>query len=234
MNRPTALELSRQWDAVAETRLRQITSGVDVSYRKTLLPAIQDELPAAGRVLDIGCGVGALSDAIADRGLDVVAIDPSVTNISLARENFVRPNLEFFLCAAEDLPLANHGRFDAIVSNMVLMDVVDLDRVIATSHAVSRPNAKFIATLTHPCFWPHYFGYETATWFNYNSEIFVTAPFRISNELTNINTIHVHRPLTSYFAALTRNGFRDIQLTELYGDGPFAYPRFLRLVAAAV
>jgi hypothetical protein len=116
---------------------------------------------------------------------------------------------------------------------MVLMDVIDLDGVLAGARAALHRNARFIATLTHPCFWPHYFGYETAHWFDYNSEIFIQAPFRIANEVTDINTVHVHRPLSWYFAALARSGFRDIRLTELFGEGPFAYPRFLRLIATA-
>lgn len=233
VTRPTARDVARQWGAVAETRLRQISSGSDISYRQTLLPAVLEELPSDGRVLDLGCGVGALSATIADLGIEVVAIDPSTVNIKVASRNFVRPNLEFLVSTAEALPTHYHKDFDAVVSNMVLMDVIDLDEVIAAAHAVSRPDGRFIATLTHPCFWPHYFGYETAKWFEYNSEIFVTAPFKITSEVADINTIHVHRPLARYFAALTQNGFRDIQLTELYGDGPFAYPRFIRLVAVA-
>jgi SAM-dependent methyltransferase len=234
VNRPTAVELTRHWDDVADTRLRQISSGLDISFRQTLLPAVLEELPPNGRVLDLGCGVGALSAVIADLGNEVVAIDPSAASINLAIENFGRPNIKFNVSSAEDLPASYYGGFDAVVSNMVLMDVIDLDGVLAAARAISRDNAKFIATLTHPCFWPRYFGYETASWFEYRKEIFINAPFRIANEATHLNTIHIHRPLSRYFAALNRNGFRDIQLTELYGDGPFAYPRFMRLVAAAI
>lgn len=234
VSKPTAGELARQWDKVADTRLRQISSGSDVSYCQTLLPAVMESLPTRLRVLDLGCGVGALSAALADSAAEVVAIDPSRKNINVATSNYNRPNVSYIVSSAEDLPQSFRGVFDAVVTNMVLMDVIDLNSVLSAAREASSQNAIFIATLTHPCFWPHYFGYETASWFEYSRELFVTAPFRIANEVTEINTVHVHRPLASYFSALASNGFGNIQLTELYGDGPFAYPRFIRLVATAI
>jgi len=234
VTRPTVVELTQQWDEVASTRLRQITSGLDVSYKQTLIPAILEEMGSEGYVLDLGCGVGALANQIADLGADVLAIDPSSVSVSLAVKNFSRPNIEFKVSSIEDLPSIYHDKFDVIVCNMVLMDVIDLELVLTAARDACRRNAKFVATLTHPCFWPHYFGYARARWFDYDREIFISTPFRIANEVTDISTVHVHRPLASYFSVLTSHGFNNIQLTELYGDGPFAYPRFIRLVAVAV
>ena len=226
-------EFARQWDEVADTRLRQISSGSDVSYSQTLLPSVLEPLPPKLRVLDLGCGIGALSAAVADSATKVVAIDPSSKSIDVASKNFSRPNIDYIVSSAEGLPGSYDDTFDAVVSNMVLMDVINLDGVVSAAHAASRKGGLFIATLTHPCFWPKYFGYEDAGWFEYGKEIFIVAPFRIANELTAIQTVHIHRPLESYFTALTGNGFGSIRLTELYGSGPFAYPRFIRLVAIA-
>ncbi len=47
-------------------------------------PALVDELPAAGRALDIACGTGAQALWLAGRGFDVVALDVSVRAIELA------------------------------------------------------------------------------------------------------------------------------------------------------
>ncbi len=231
VDRPTVDEIARQWDIIADTRFRQITSGIDTSHQQILLPAVLESLRPGIRVLDVGCGIGSLSAAVASFAAEVVAIDPSFRSIDIARKGFGRPNLQYKISSIEDFAYFNAKKFDAVFSNMVLMDVANLDDVLAAARILSLPSAKFVATLTHPCFWPKYSGYETSSWFNYSQETFIRAPFRISSEVVDIDTIHVHRPLGMYCASLRSNGFENIQLTELYGRGAFSYPRFLRLVA---
>ena len=47
-------------------------------------PAILEEVPTAGRALDLACGTGAVTLWLAERGLDVVAVDVSPVAIDLA------------------------------------------------------------------------------------------------------------------------------------------------------
>jgi trans-aconitate methyltransferase len=73
--------------------------------------------PASGeRILDIGCGTGQLTKAIADSGATVVGIDASPSMIESARANF--PNLEFLVADAADFSFAEP--FDAVFSNAAL------------------------------------------------------------------------------------------------------------------
>jgi hypothetical protein len=97
--------------------------------------------------------------------------------------------------------------------------------------------ARFIATLTHPCFWPRYWGYESEPWFCYERETFIEAPFVISKRRTEVRTTHIHRPLQQYVNVFAEEGFRLDALAEpipepevqaLYPK-PWDFPRFLGL-----
>ena len=69
--------------------------------------------PLAGRrLLDIGCGAGALARTLADRGARVVGIDPNPQALAVAREAV--PAAGFRRAEAESLPFAD-GSFDGAI-----------------------------------------------------------------------------------------------------------------------
>lgn len=89
-----------------------------------LIEFVRSQLPKApARVLEVGCGEGALSLALVDAGYDVVAIDPAAP-----------PGPPFRRIKLEDLHPAG-GPFDAVVASRSLHHVanlgVALDRVLA-------------------------------------------------------------------------------------------------------
>jgi SAM-dependent methyltransferase len=69
--------------------------------------------PPPARLLEVGCGEGQLARALAERGYDVVAIDPDAPEGPIFR----RTTIEGF-----DEP----GRFDAVVASLSLHHVHDL------------------------------------------------------------------------------------------------------------
>ena len=97
------------------------------------------------------------------------------------------------------------------------------------------PKGHLISTITHPWFWPNYWGYDNADWFNYHREVVIEAPFRISAEITEHVTTHVHRPLSVYLNSLTRQGFLVDRILEPYPNEDiqalyperWKFPRFL-------
>ena len=69
--------------------------------------------PLAGkRLIDIGCGKGALAAALVRAGADVTGIDPAPTAIDDARK--IAPKVTFKIGAAENLPCGD-GIFDAAI-----------------------------------------------------------------------------------------------------------------------
>jgi SAM-dependent methyltransferase len=71
--------------------------------------------------LDVGCGTGALSQAILDRGdpAFVLGVDPSAEFLAHTRERITDPRARFEVGDARALP-AGDGQFDAVVAGLVL------------------------------------------------------------------------------------------------------------------
>jgi SAM-dependent methyltransferase len=177
-------------------------------------------------VLDIGCGVGALTIDLVGPGRAVVGIDPSLRSIELARRKAV-PGVSFENRSVEDYAsLSPVRRFDAVVANMTLQCVVDLPKALGAASQLLKPTGTFVFTLPHPWFWPRYWEYEREPWFEYQAELFIEAPFRITHEASAVLSTHIHRPLGMYAAALRHAGLTltDVaELPTLRGD----LPRFL-------
>ena len=128
-------------------------------------------------------------------------------------------------------------RFSLAIANMTLMASLDLLSFLRAVAKLLHSGAHFVFTITHPCFWPKYWGYDTADWFNYNQEIIVEAPFKISLDVAETVTTHTHRPLSQYVNSLIEAGFlveaiiepfppSDIDSTYLQ---KWKYPRFLAI-----
>ncbi len=91
------------------------------------------------RVLDLGCGYGAVAYSLASRsGAYVTGVDLSVNNIAMARERFHHPNLRFVVGdARRDLPA---GPVDVIVASNILEHVEDRQTFLQTVQRHAKPN----------------------------------------------------------------------------------------------
>ena len=78
-----------------------------------------NRVAGARRVLDVGCGIGALTFDLAEKGnVQVTAIDQNAESIDTARERFDHPNVDYRTGnALVDLP---EGNFDIVVMSNVL------------------------------------------------------------------------------------------------------------------
>ena len=87
----------------------------------------------SGRVLEIGCGTGAITRRLAREG-DAIGIDPSPVFIARARE--LAPEIRFEVADGRELPFAD-GSFDAVVCHTALCHIPECERVLAEAHRVS-------------------------------------------------------------------------------------------------
>lgn len=97
-------------------------------------------VPGRSRWLDLGCGTGALSQAILARSdpSAVLGIDSSPAFLAFARRQVTDPRAAFEAGDAAALAVAD-GAFDAVVSGLVLNFVPDASRMAAEMRRAARP-----------------------------------------------------------------------------------------------
>jgi SAM-dependent methyltransferase len=98
------------------------------------------DFPTGARVLEIGCGTGAVTRVLADwPGVsDVVGIDPSPVFVSKARELGVSANVTFERGDGRSLRFPGGG-FDNVVVHTTLCHVPQPERVLAEAFRILRP-----------------------------------------------------------------------------------------------
>jgi 2-polyprenyl-6-hydroxyphenyl methylase/3-demethylubiquinone-9 3-methyltransferase len=108
------------------------------------------DAPLAGlRVLDIGCGGGLLSEAMARAGAEVTGIDVTERNVEVARLHAERAGISvrYRHVAAETLA-AEGAAFDVVLNMEVVEHVADLSGFLDACAALVRPDGHmFVATL---------------------------------------------------------------------------------------
>jgi magnesium-protoporphyrin O-methyltransferase len=150
-------ELETYFDRTAVEAWKRLTSDAPVGrvratvragrneMRDTLISWLPEDLSGA-RVLDAGCGTGALAVELAKRGADVLAIDISPTLVDLARERHARDagpgQLSF---AVGDMLDPALGRFDYVVAmdSLIHYEGPDIARTLAALTRRTRAGVLF-------------------------------------------------------------------------------------------
>jgi SAM-dependent methyltransferase len=104
------------------------------------------DLPVGGRWLDVGCGTGALVEAVARLGApaEVVGVDPSKGYVAHARERNADRRVGFEVADAAKLPFED-GSFDVAASGLVLNFLADPAEAAGEMVRVVRPGGTVAA-----------------------------------------------------------------------------------------
>jgi SAM-dependent methyltransferase len=120
-------------------------------YSRLLAPQMADlgGVNAGRRVLDVGCGPGALTaELVARLGPEAVAaVDPSEQFVAAVRERL--PGVAVARAAAEDLPFGD-GAFDAALAQLVVHFMRDPPAGLREMRRVTKPGGTVAA-----CVWDH-------------------------------------------------------------------------------
>ena len=151
-------QLTTYFDRTAVEAWARLTSDAPVSKIRATVRAGRDAMRAhlltwlptdltGTRVLDAGCGTGALSLEVARRGAEVVAIDVSPTLIALARERSARSTSGRIDFRVGDMLDPALGRFDHVVAMDSLIHYATPDIVQALALLSARTDASILFTV---------------------------------------------------------------------------------------
>ena len=202
-----------RYDGLAEwyEGFRRELSGDELDALRRLLG------PGDGRCLDVGCGTGVPTLAVAELGWSTVGVDLSGDLLELARGR----GLEVVEAPADALPFED-ASFDAATSFWTHTDIDGFAEAVAEVARVLKPGGPFVYLGGHPCFvGPHSLfveaegvpelalGYRRTG--RYDGSAFgVGHP-----EGVRIRVGAVHLTLHDFFAAFTEAGFRIERFEEL-------------------
>jgi 2-polyprenyl-6-hydroxyphenyl methylase/3-demethylubiquinone-9 3-methyltransferase len=105
---------------------------------------------SGAKVLDVGCGGGLLSEALADAGADVVALDLAPELVKVARLHGLESGakVDYRLQPVESLAAEMPGQFDAITCMEMLEHVPDPPAIVAACATLLKPGGRlFLSTL---------------------------------------------------------------------------------------
>ncbi|MEP7118006.1 MAG: class I SAM-dependent methyltransferase [Acidobacteriota bacterium] len=205
------------WDASADAWIADQGDRGDFGRRYVLDPVM---LPRAlarqpTKAIDIGCGEGRFCRVLAEHGVPIVGVDPTLALIATARER--DPRGHYVRSLAEHLPFGDQA-FDLVVSYLTFIDIPDIATAIPEMARVLRPGGALLVanlnsfnTAAGKDGWvkdgegrrahyaiDHYLD-ERADWIEYRG----------------IRIVNHHRPMSTYFKALHSAG-----LTMTYFDEP--------------
>ncbi len=179
----------------------------------------------SARLLDLACGQGVFCRYLAGRGYKVEGLDIASALVAAAKKRSPA-SIPFHVADAGD-PGALKGKvFDGIACLLAVQNIEHLVPVFQNVKRWLKPSGRFVLVMTHPCFRiprQSHWEYDEAKKIQFRrvdlyaseTEIpIVTPPKRGAKGYTTT----YHRPLQSYFTALSDAGLAVDRLEEWTSD----------------
>ena len=127
---------TRAWEALTSdapvSKVRQTVRAGRDRMRAAMLDCLPDDLRGA-RVLDAGCGTGMMTEELARRGADVVAVDISPSLIGIARKRIPEQLQSRVAFRSGDMLDPKLGRFDHVLAmdSLIYYSAADIGSALA-------------------------------------------------------------------------------------------------------
>ena len=237
------------WETHSQWWQDGFTDGADVEYEEQILPLAQALLEGYDRVLDFGAGEGQISRLLSAAGSRVVGVDPTRSQIAVARARsldaqspddpvavIVHP--QYAVADGAHLP---HGdaSFDAVVGCLVFEHIDPLEPAVAEVARVLQPGGRFALFLNHPLLQTPGSGWIDDHMVDPPDQYWRIGPYLVESHL--VEEVHkdvfipfVHRPLHRYINTLSAHGLMVREMHEPSPPQGFLDKSAYYLAAAAI
>jgi ubiquinone/menaquinone biosynthesis C-methylase UbiE len=195
------------------------------SYQiKVILPNVVRILaPKKGqRILDLACGQGFFSHAIAAEGARVSGVDVGAELVDIAKKH-AGHNEEFIVAPSDDLSPFPNLCFDSVVCVLAIQNIERMTDTFTEVSRVLKPRGKFVLVLNHPAFripgksswgWDEKAQVQYRRVDEYISESRSTIDMNPGSTGKKELTYSFHRSLQAYSKSLANNGFAVSRIEE--------------------
>jgi SAM-dependent methyltransferase len=169
-----------------------------------LLGDVRDRL-----ILDAGCGHGYLSRLLASRGASVVGVESATVPFRYAVRTEAEQH-QGITYHQRDLSVVTDvgGPFDAVVANMVFLDIPDWQPAMANCIASLKPGGLFVYSLHHPV----WIAGQSGAWAERG--VVEVSDYLNDHEHTGAHAPNFHRPLSAYINETIGSGCTILELVE--------------------
>lgn len=132
---------SRWWDTESEFKVLHAINPLRTDYIEKHCAGLKGK-----KALDIGCGGGILSEAMALKGADVTGIDMAQQSLEVARMHLLESGakVDYQLITAEKFADDNPAQFDVIACLEMLEHVPDPSSIIEAAARLLKPDGTLI------------------------------------------------------------------------------------------
>lgn len=209
------------WGSVASWYDEHLSTA-DTYHEKVILPNLLRLIdPKKGdNIIDLACGQGYFTHALAESGAKVTGIDIAEELIAIAKS--ASSLIPYHVASAEDLSQFADAMFNKALINLAIQNIEHAEEVLGEASRVLSPHGTLHMVMNHPAF-----RIPKASSWDYDKK--QNVQFRridkyLSNSESGIamhpgftdspETTSFHRPLQYYFKALRKAGFAVTKLEE--------------------
>lgn len=144
--------MKTSWGNVA-TWYDKVVNDEDSYQSKVILPNVLRLMaPKKGdHILDLACGQGFFSHALAAEGARVTGIDVAPELIDIARTHAMH-NQEFYVSSADNLRAFKDKSFDSVLCVLAIQNIEKMGLAFKEASRVLKEKSHFIIVLNHPAF----------------------------------------------------------------------------------
>ena len=217
MTRISNEEAIQHWSSYPRELIEGFGDEGDFGRQHLLNPATFRMLGDVGgkSILDAGCGQGYLCRLLAKQGAHVTGVEPAAPQITYAigRERSDMLGIAYIQADLSILRL-NDRLFDAVVANMVLIDIPDYYEALLNCVHCLKEGGSLIFSLIHPCFE----GPDSE--YSENGYIAV-AEYYGEHSIEQTYGYRFHRTLSQYLNMVIQSGCRIAEIVEPQLDARF-------------